>query len=175
MIRAATLCLLAALAPACEKKDKDKDDKTEVPTGDDGVPKVEIDESVKQEPDPPELATAAQSYLAGQYDDTVAALQPLFADLKERKQYRASGLAGAWLALAHAKKVFEDGEEPADWAAAMAEATGDKGCRPRRTSPAARCCSAPRTSRARRESSPTRPARPTAPSSRSRTSCAPRR
>jgi hypothetical protein len=120
------LAVLTALAPACEKKGKDdKKDDTNVPDGD-GVAKVEIDKSVPQEPDPPAIAEAAQAYLTGQYDDATNALQPLYADLKERNQYRASGLAGAWLALAHAKKVFEDGQEPADWAASMAEATGDK-------------------------------------------------
>jgi hypothetical protein len=130
MIRASLtlslLGLLAALAPACEKKGDKKDD-TNVPTdGDADVEKVAIDKSVPQEPDPPQIAQAAQSYLQGQYDEAVTTLQPLYADLKSRKQYRASGLAGAWLALAHAKKVFEDGKEPADWAAAMAEATGDQ-------------------------------------------------
>lgn len=121
------LGLVAAFAPACDKKGKGKDkDQTQVPTGDGGVPKVEIDKSVPQEPDPPAIAEAAQSYLLGQYDEVIAKLQPLYADLKERNQYRASGLAGAWLALAHAKKVFEDGKEAADWSAAMAEATGDK-------------------------------------------------
>jgi tetratricopeptide (TPR) repeat protein len=131
MIRARlTLTLLGlviAFAPACEKKGKgDKKDDTTVPDGGGDVPKVAIDKSVPQEPDPPAIAQGAQSYLQGQYDEAVATLQPLYADLKSRNQYRASGLAGAWLALAHAKKVFEDGKEPADWAAAMAEATGDK-------------------------------------------------
>ena len=128
MIRASLslLALVTALAPACDKKGKgDKKDDTTVPDGS-GVEKVAIDKSVPQEPDPPELAAAAQSYLQGQYDDVVTTLQPLYVDLKARNQYRASGLAGAWLALAHAKKVFEDGKEPAEWAASMAEATGDK-------------------------------------------------
>ncbi|HET6583357.1 MAG TPA: hypothetical protein VFG69_07915 [Nannocystaceae bacterium] len=131
MIRASItlsfLGLVAAFAPACEKKGKGKDkDDTTVPASDSGVAKVDIDESVPQEPDPPAIAEAAQAYLHGQYDDVISTLQPLYADLKERNQYRASGLAGAWLALAHAKKVFENGEEPAEWSAAMADATGDK-------------------------------------------------
>lgn len=127
MIRArTTLCLFAltslALPPACEKKGKDKDE-TEVP--DDGAKHVEIDTSVPQEPDPPQIAAAAQSYLQGQYDEVVQTLEPLYADLKSRNQYRASGLAGAWLALAHSKQVFENGKEPAEWAASMAEGTKD--------------------------------------------------
>lgn len=124
-----TLSLFAiasvAIAGACDKKGKDKD-KTETPDDGSGAPQVEIDKSVPQEPDPPQIAQAAQAYLQGQYDEVITTLQPLYADLKARNQYRASGLAGAWLALAHSKQVFENGQEPADWASAMAEGTRDK-------------------------------------------------
>ncbi len=91
----------------------------------DGPPAVKLDDSVPQEPDPPEIAAGAKQYLMGDYDAAIATLQPVFADLKERNQYRASALAGTWLALAHAEGVFENGKEPAEWAASIAQSTED--------------------------------------------------
>lgn len=123
MKRTLLLCTLLAAVVGC-KKDPDGD--TKKPDGDgDGPPAVKVDTSVPQEPDPPEIAAGAKQYLMGDYDGAIATLQPLFADLKERNQYRASALAGTWLALAHAESVFENGKEPAQWAASIAESTED--------------------------------------------------
>jgi hypothetical protein len=122
MKRTLLLCVLVA-AIGCEKKD----DKTKHPDPDNGGAKaVKVDTSVPQEPDPPEIAAGAKQYLMGDYDAAIATLQPLFDDLKQRNQYRASALAGTWLALAHAEQVFENGKEPAEWAASMAESIEDK-------------------------------------------------
>ena len=118
--------LVASLAlTACEKKPKPTVEPDDVTTTPDVVKPVELDQSVPQEPDPPELAVAKQQYLMGEYEELVTQLQPIYADLKTREQYRASALAGAWLALAHAKGVFESGKEPAEWAASMAASTED--------------------------------------------------
>lgn len=80
---------------------------------------------VPQEPDPPQIAEGAEHYVFGRYQDAIATLQPVYEDLKARNQYRASGLAGGWLALAHAKDVFERGEEPVQHSLAMADKTTD--------------------------------------------------
>lgn len=80
---------------------------------------------VPQEPDPPEINTGRTQYLMGQYTEAVATLDPLYNDLKERKQYRASALAGGWLAVAHAQMVFENADEPSQHAVAMGELTRD--------------------------------------------------
>lgn len=125
MTRIHPMLIVALLAlGACEKKPEE----TTPPDPTSGTPDVkpiELDTSVKQEPDPAELAQGAQQYLLGQYADVVTLLSPIYADLKERQQYRASAIAGAWLALAHAKQVFENGKEPAEWALSMAQSTED--------------------------------------------------
>jgi hypothetical protein len=124
MKSALVLCLLIATI-GCEKKDG------ETTPPDDGLgttdtgPKVQLDNSVPQEPDPPEIAQAEQQYLMGEYAIAIEKLQPVYTDLKKRNQYRASALAGTWLALAHAELVFENGKEPAEWAAQMAQGTDD--------------------------------------------------
>jgi len=109
---------------ACEKK-PEATTPPDPTTGTPDVKPVELDTSVPQEPDPAELAQGAQQYLLGQYPEVVTLLSPIYADLKERQQYRASAIAGAWLALAHAKQVFENGKEPAEWALSMAQSTED--------------------------------------------------
>jgi len=86
---------------------------------------VAAEPEVAQEPDPPEIARAAHEYVLGHYDETITILEPLYASLKERSQYRASGLAGGWLAMAHAQGVFENGQEPSRHAMAMADKTLD--------------------------------------------------
>lgn len=121
-----TALLLAALALAsCEKKNEPTVDPGAATGDTDAPPPVKIDDSVPQEPDPAEIAQGQQKYLVGEYADVITLLQPIYADLKERKQYRASALAGTWLALAHAKSVFENSKEPAEWALSMAASTGD--------------------------------------------------
>ena len=121
MKRNLLLCVLVA-AIGCHHKDGKT--KTPDPTAD-GTKPVKVDTSVPQEPDPPEIAAGAKQYLMGDYEAAIATLQPVFADLKERNQYRASALAGTWLALAHAEQVFENGKEPAEWAASMAQSIQD--------------------------------------------------
>lgn len=80
---------------------------------------------VPQEPDPAEIKAGAHQYLLGHYQEAIDLLTPVYADLKERSQYRASGLAGGWLALAHAQIVFENGQGPSDHAVEMATQTKD--------------------------------------------------
>jgi hypothetical protein len=82
-------------------------------------------DDVPQEPDPAEIEAAAHEYLVGNFQQAIDILQPVYEDLKTRSQYRASGLAGGWLALSHARLVFESGEEPAKHALAMAQKTQD--------------------------------------------------
>ena len=90
--------------------------------GDDGEL---TDPGPPQEPDPPEVAKGRHEVLLGHYQQAVDLLDPVYNDLKEREQYRAGGLAGAWLAVAHAQIVFENAADPAAHALAMAEKTGD--------------------------------------------------
>jgi hypothetical protein len=119
----ASLGLALALAPlACGKKK----DGTTVPGDEGGGEAGQTDgPDVPQEPDPPQIADAAHQVIAGKYPEAIAVLQPLYADLKERKQWRASGLAGGWLAVAHAQTVVENADEPSAHAIAMADKTGD--------------------------------------------------
>lgn len=114
------LCLVLAC-------DKGQEQTTPPPdTGDTPDATAGADEpEVPQDPDPPEIQEAAHLYLQGRYQEAVDKLEPVYADLKERSQWRASGLAGGWLALSHAQIVFENAEEPAQHALAMAEKTGD--------------------------------------------------
>lgn len=125
---------LALLAPlACGKEKKPTTSPDDVATSGDvadtpaveETPKEPIEPDVPQEPDPPEIAAGAHQYLLGHYQQAIDVLTPVYADLKERKQYRASGLAGGWLALAHAQIVFESGQEPSQHGLEMAERTQD--------------------------------------------------
>ncbi|MCR9165061.1 MAG: hypothetical protein ACE37F_34685 [Nannocystaceae bacterium] len=125
---------LALLAPlACDKDKKPSDvpdadttgDVTVADTGGEDEPKEPIEPDVPQEPDPAEIAEGAHEYLLGHYQQAIDKLEPVYNDLEERKQYRASGLAGGWLALAHAQIVFESGQEPSKHALEMADRTQD--------------------------------------------------
>jgi tetratricopeptide (TPR) repeat protein len=117
--------LLTALALggpiACDKK-SESTTPPDATAGDGGGP---VEPDVPQEPDPPEIEQGVHAYLLGNYQEAIDILDPVYADLKQRKQYRASGLAGGWLAAAHAQVVFENGEEPATHAVAMADRTQD--------------------------------------------------
>jgi hypothetical protein len=122
------LALLALLTVplACDSKaptttPTDGDTTAGAPTTD-GMP---AEPDVPQEPDPEEIDAASHEYMLGHYDAVIASLDTVYADLKERSQYRASGLAGGWLALAHAQIVFENARDPSSHALAMAEKTGD--------------------------------------------------
>ncbi len=122
IVLTATLLLPAS---ACKKSGSRGDDETQHPEdgGDtDGLPEPP---DVPQEPDPPEIATARVAYLLGNYTEVTQSLGPVYEDLKARSQYRAGGLAGAWLALAHARDVVDIGEASAKHAVAMAEKTRD--------------------------------------------------
>ena len=123
------VCLTAfALLGACKKDPAttppDGDGGTK--TGDTGGTDKPADTTVKQEPDPPAIAEAREQYLLGNLDKAKETLTPLVADLKQREQIRASGLAAGWLALAVVNPVFEDAKEPAELAVAMGEKSGDK-------------------------------------------------
>ncbi len=126
-----SLSLLAPLACGKEKKPTTSPDDlttagdvTDTPA-DEEAPKEPIEPDVPQEPDPPQITEGAHQYLLGHYQEAIDLLTPVYADLKERKQYRASGLAGGWLALAHAQIVFESGQEPSQHGLEMAEGTQD--------------------------------------------------
>lgn len=118
-------------SPGCGTKKKP----TTAPTTDgdgvvaDGQPEAKDSEPAKpwppQDPDPAEIALGRHEVLLGHYDEAVALLEPLYTDLKAREQYRAGGLAGAWLAIAHAQIVYEKAAEPIAHATAMAEKTSD--------------------------------------------------
>jgi hypothetical protein len=112
------VALIGLCGSACGK---DKQSSTAPASGEPAVTAP----SVPQEPDPPQIAEAAAMYMRGEYQQTIDTLEPLYADLKARQQLRASGLAGAWLALAHSQLVYEKAEEPASHATAMAEQTQD--------------------------------------------------
>lgn len=129
MKRLAVTIAVLSIITAC-----DKDKGTTPPDGDvaatagDGGEEQQRPElpEVKQDPDPPQIAQGAHQYMLGQYKETVDLLTPVYEDLKTRNQYRASGLAGGWLALAHAQAVVEEAAGPSEHALWMADHTGDK-------------------------------------------------
>jgi tetratricopeptide (TPR) repeat protein len=49
----------------------------------------------------------------------------MWKDLRDREQYRASGLAAAWYSLAVVNDIAENAHESAEYAVTMAEKTGD--------------------------------------------------
>ena len=126
---ALSLALLAPLACGKDKKPTVPPEgdtaASDADTSDIEEPKEPQEPDVPQEPDPAEIAQGAHQYLLGHYQEAIDLLEPAYLDLKERKQYRASGLAGGWLALAHAQLVFESGREPTEHALAMADRTQD--------------------------------------------------
>lgn len=114
--------LVLGTTTAC---DKDKTATESPDTGADPIGDTAQQTDVPQEPDPPEIEQGAHAYLLGNYQDAIDTLQPVYEDLRARSQHRASGLAGGWLAAAHAQLVFENGQEPANHALAMADQTQD--------------------------------------------------
>ncbi len=127
---ALSLALLAPLACKTDKPTTPPDAVAATPLASDDSATAEEpaepqEPDVPQEPDPPQIAEGAHQYLLGHYQEAIDLLTPLYGDLKERKQYRAGGLAGGWLALAHAQIVFESGEEPSKHALSMADRTAD--------------------------------------------------
>lgn len=114
------------LPTACGKKNDGgttpPDDGNATPT-DDGAQTVaepQAEPPPEQDPDPAELAQGVDQVLGGHYEAGIAILDPIYADMREPSQYRASGLAGGWLSVAHAQIVFENAEAPAKYALEMA-------------------------------------------------------
>ncbi len=120
------VCLSFATALACVSAvlacNKDKPQSTQAPNT---LAPPAYTPTVPQEPDPPQLTAAGRDYLAGHYERIIEQLNPLWNDLRNREQDRASGLTAGWLALAHAQVVFEDALAPAQYAREMATKTND--------------------------------------------------
>lgn len=120
-----SLLALLLLAPACGKKDPGTTNPDEVTDDGDGNATAGPDEPQAeppppQDPDPAELAAGIHEVLTGHYEEGIGVLEPVYSGLREPSQYRASGLAGGWLAVAHSQIVFENGEDPAKYALEMA-------------------------------------------------------
>jgi len=117
-----SLLALLLLAPSCGKPqtgtvtpdETDTDDGTTVSTED-----PQAEPPPPQDPDPAELAEGVHQVLTGHYEEGIAILDPIYTGMREPSQYRASGLAGGWLAVAHAQIVFENAEGPAQHALEM--------------------------------------------------------
>ncbi|MEZ4452179.1 MAG: hypothetical protein R3B09_22125 [Nannocystaceae bacterium] len=135
MRRALICCAALALMGGCGKKTEDT--KNPDPTGGasdtgdtgdagGGGSGGETAQEVPQEPDPPAIAEARAQVLVTDFAAAKATLEPLVADLTARSQYRASGLAASWLALAVVNQIAEDARAPAEYAMKMADKTGDK-------------------------------------------------
>jgi tetratricopeptide (TPR) repeat protein len=131
--RLLVFCAAFTLVTACKK-----DDATQPPdegataageTGDsagEGGEKAEpADPGVPQEPDPPEIAEARTKVIAAEFEPAATTLEPMWKDLRDREQYRASGLAAAWYSLAVVNDIAENAHESAEYAVTMAEKTGD--------------------------------------------------
>jgi hypothetical protein len=125
------LCLTAfALLGAC-KKDPATTPPDDTKSGDTAGTPTDgatggTQTGIPQEPDPPAIAQGREQYMLGHYDKARELLEPLTADLKTRQQQRASGLSAGWLALAVSDPVAENAREPAEYAVAMGDQTGDK-------------------------------------------------
>lgn len=119
-----TLLALLLLVPACGKGKTDTTNPGDATTTDGatGTPTGEpaADTPPPQDPDPAELAQGVHQVLTGHYEEGIAILEPIYSGMREPSQYRASGLAGGWLAVAHAQIVFENAEAPAQYALEMA-------------------------------------------------------
>lgn len=82
-------------------------------------------EVVPQDPDPPELAQALQSFVLGDMAAVTGATEPLMGTLTEPSQARANGIASALFALATAEDLAENAQEPAENALAKANEVHD--------------------------------------------------
>jgi tetratricopeptide (TPR) repeat protein len=111
------------LASACGK------DKTNTTPPTDGTTDTTVGPAVDepkaeppppQDPDPAELAKGIHQVLTGNYEEGIKILDPIYTGMREPSQYRASGLAGGWLAVAHAQTVFENADAPGQYALEMA-------------------------------------------------------
>ncbi len=128
MKRLMVFCAALAMTTGCKKDDETQTPEPETTssesaeTGDAAEP---AEPEVPQEPDPPEIAAARLQVLAADFAPAAATLEPMVKDLTEREQYRASGLAAAWYALAVVRDIAENAHAPAEYAVSMAEKTGD--------------------------------------------------
>lgn len=131
MRRLLICCAAFALIGGCKKPDAENPVPPESGGGSDvGGGDVgggeEAPPEVPQEPDPPAIAEARAQVLIADFAGAKEKLTPLATDLKDRSQYRASGLASAWLALAVVNEIAEEAHPHADYAMAMADKTQDK-------------------------------------------------
>ncbi|MEM9463627.1 MAG: hypothetical protein AAGF11_56340 [Myxococcota bacterium] len=116
------LCLL----PACGKSktpDSTTPDDGAAAAATEGSPSADdppAEAPPAQDPDPAELAQGVHQVLTGHYEEGIQILEPIHTGMREPNQYRASGLAGGWLAVAHSQIVFENAEAPAQYALEMA-------------------------------------------------------
>ncbi|MCX4244877.1 hypothetical protein [Paraliomyxa miuraensis] len=127
-----TLLALLLLVPACGKPKTDTTNPgdTTASTTDGGDAGAVTDEPQPepppaQDPDPAELAQGVHQVLTGNYEEAIATLEPIHTGMREPSQMRASGLAGGWLAVAHAQIVFENAEAPAQYGLEMASKLQD--------------------------------------------------
>ncbi|MCB9566893.1 MAG: hypothetical protein H6710_06725 [Myxococcales bacterium] len=129
MTRLLVFCAALALAAGCKKSDTENPDPgagetTAGQSGESGGGDA-AEPEVPQEPDPPEIAEARKKVLVADFEAAAATLGPLVDDLKARSQYRASGLAAAWHALAIVNPIAENAKPYVDHAMAMADKTQD--------------------------------------------------
>ena len=131
MRRLLVLCTALAMVGGCKKDEETQApgstavDPGETAAGETGPEPEPAEPTVPQEPDPPEIAAARLQVLATDFEPARATLEPMVADLTEREQYRASGLAAAWYSLALVRDIAENAHAPAEYAVSMADKTGD--------------------------------------------------
>jgi hypothetical protein len=112
-----SLLALLLLAPACGKDKKPTTTPTDATgTGTGAVEEPKAEPPPPQDPDPAELSQGIHQILTGHYEDGIRTLDPIYTGMREPSQWRASGLAGAWLAVAHAQTVFENADAPSQYA-----------------------------------------------------------
>lgn len=121
---ARSLLALLLLASACGKGKTDTTTPTDGTTGTTGgtgaVQDPKAEPPPPQDPDPAELGQGIHQILTGHYQEGIGILDPIYTGMREPGQMRASGLAGGWLAVAHAQTVFENADAPASYALEMA-------------------------------------------------------
>lgn len=125
-----------ALAPAGCKKDKDGDSTNpdEVTANDDGASDgagegdgADAQPGLpEQDPDPAELATLYERLLKGEYEAVAADAAELRATLTGDTKVRANAIAASLQAMAAAKIIPENGEEPAQEAVNAGNRLGDE-------------------------------------------------
>ena len=81
--------------------------------------------SVPQDPPPAEASEARKLYLLGNYSEAAAAVQNLYQSLEGDAKRLAKATVGSWLALARAKDVVEQAEEPARYAVDVSQQLAD--------------------------------------------------